>query len=78
MYSNFNWKYEPKKFPNRIEVINNIIREFKNEIFFINSNNSTDLTLDKSNLWHQETTVIGIILISVVAKINFNPPPFSY
>ena len=47
-------------------------------IFFINSNNSPDLTLDKSNLWHLETTVIGIFLISVVAKINFKPPPFSY
>ncbi len=37
VYGNFHWKNEPKKFPNRIKVINNIIKEFKNEIFFINS-----------------------------------------
>ena len=40
-------------------------------LFFINSNNSDYLILDKSNLWHLETTVIGIFLISVVANINF-------
>ena len=37
VYKNFYWKKEPKKFPNRIDVINNVIKEFKNEIFFINS-----------------------------------------
>ena len=40
-------------------------------IFFINSNNSDDFILDKSNLWHLETIVTGTFLISVVAKINF-------
>ena len=40
-------------------------------IYLMNSNNYDDLILDKSNLWHLETTVIGIFLISVVAKINF-------
>ena len=37
VYNNFFWEKEPEKFPNRIEVINNIIKEFKKEIFFINS-----------------------------------------
>ena len=40
-------------------------------IFLMKSNNSDDFTLERSNLWHLETTVIGIFLISVVAKINF-------
>ena len=37
VYNNFYWSQEPVKFPNRIEVINNIIKEFGEEIFFINS-----------------------------------------
>ena len=37
VYKNFYWKKESEKFPNRIEIINNVIKEFKNEIFFINS-----------------------------------------
>ena len=40
-------------------------------IFLIKLNNSDPLILDKSNLWHLETIVIGTFLISVVAKINF-------
>ena len=40
-------------------------------IFLIKLNNSRDFTLTKSNLWHRETTVTGIFLISVVANINF-------
>lgn len=36
-YNNFVWPKEPGKFPNRIEVINRILKEFKNEIFLINS-----------------------------------------
>ena len=36
-YNNFIWQKEPNKFPNRIEVIKKILKEFKNEIFFINS-----------------------------------------
>jgi hypothetical protein len=36
-YNSFLWKKEPEKFPNRLEIINKIIKEFKNEIFFINS-----------------------------------------
>ena len=36
----------------------------------INLNSSSDLTLDKSNLGHLETTVTEFF-ISVVAKINF-------
>jgi len=39
VYNNFHWEKEPEKYPNRIKVINNIIKEFKNEIFFINSKN---------------------------------------
>ena len=38
-YKNFNWPYENEKFPNRIKIINKIIKEFKNEIFFINNKN---------------------------------------
>tara|TARA_B100001741_G_scaffold283108_1_gene257856 strand:+ start:673 stop:957 length:285 start_codon:yes stop_codon:yes gene_type:complete len=40
-------------------------------IFFKKLNNSFDFILGRSNLWHLDTTVIGIFLISVVAKINF-------
>ena len=36
-YSNFFWKKEPEKFPNRIKIINYIKKEFNSEIFFINS-----------------------------------------
>ena len=36
-YKNFEWSYENQKFPNRIEIIDEIIKEFKNEIFFINT-----------------------------------------
>ena len=36
-YNSFKWSKEPNKFPNRIEVIKKILKEFKNEIFFINS-----------------------------------------
>ena len=36
-YGSFFWEREPKKFPNRLEIINKIIKEFKNEIFLINS-----------------------------------------
>ena len=38
-YNNFKWSKEPNKFPNRIEVINRVLKEFKNEIFLINSKN---------------------------------------
>ncbi len=38
-YKNFNWHYENEKFPNRIKVLDEIIKEFKNEIFFINTKN---------------------------------------
>ena len=37
VYNNFYWYKEPEKFPNRIRIINNIIKEFKSEIFFIKS-----------------------------------------
>ena len=37
VYNNFYWSQEPVKFPNRIEVINNIIKEFGENIFFIKS-----------------------------------------
>jgi hypothetical protein len=36
-YSSFNWKAEPEKFPNRIKVINKILKEFEKDIFFIQS-----------------------------------------
>ena len=36
-YSNFYWKKEPEKFPNRIKIINSILKEFKKEIYLINS-----------------------------------------
>ena len=38
-YGNFYWKKDPEKFPNRIKTIKNILKEFKSEIFFINSIN---------------------------------------
>ena len=36
-YSNFYWKKEPEKFPDRIKIINFIKNEFESEIYFINS-----------------------------------------
>ena len=36
-YNNFHWKMEPKKFPNRIKIINRILEEFKSEIYLIKS-----------------------------------------
>ena len=36
-YSSFKWKKEPEKFPDRISIINKIIKEFKEDIFFIKS-----------------------------------------
>ncbi len=38
-YGNFNWKRDPEKFPNRVKTIKNILKEFKNEIFLINTSN---------------------------------------
>ena len=38
-YNNFYWKQDPEKFPNRIKTIKNILKEFKSEIFLINSSN---------------------------------------
>lgn len=38
-YENFFWKKNPKKFPNRISVIEKILNEFKNEIFLIKNRN---------------------------------------
>lgn len=38
-YDSFFWEKEPNKFPNRIKIINTILKEFKNEIFLINSKN---------------------------------------
>ena len=38
-YGNFYWKNDPEKFPNRVKTIENIFKEFKNEIFLINSIN---------------------------------------
>ena len=36
-YSSFKWNKEPEKFPDRISIINKIIKEFKEHIFFIKS-----------------------------------------
>ena len=36
-YSNFYWKKDPEKFPNRVKTIKSILKEFKSEIFLINS-----------------------------------------
>ena len=36
-YSNFYWKKEPERFPDRIKIINLIKKEFESEIYFINS-----------------------------------------
>ena len=36
-YKNFKWKKEPEKFPNRLQIIEKILSEFKNDIFLIRS-----------------------------------------
>ena len=36
-YKNFKWKKEPEKFPNRLQIIEKILAEFKNDIFLIRS-----------------------------------------
>ena len=38
-YNSFKWDRDPEKFPNRIKIINKLLKEFKNEIFLINSKN---------------------------------------
>tara|TARA_B100000902_G_C27266717_1_gene893952 strand:- start:548 stop:1705 length:1158 start_codon:yes stop_codon:yes gene_type:complete len=40
-YKSFNWHKSPEKFPNRIQIINKILNEFKHEIFVIR--NKSDL-----------------------------------
>ncbi len=44
-YGNFKWKKEPEKFLNRINIINKLLKEFKNEIYLINS--KTDMKTNK-------------------------------
>ena len=44
-YENFKWKKEPEKFLNRINIINKLLKEFKNEIYLINS--KTDMKTNK-------------------------------
>ena len=36
-YKSFTWEENEKKFPNRIKIINEILKEYKNEIFLIKS-----------------------------------------
>jgi len=36
-YGNFKWKKEPEKFLNRINIIDKLLKEFKSEIYLINS-----------------------------------------
>ena len=36
-YKSFTWEENEKKFPNRVEIINEILKEYKNEIFLIKS-----------------------------------------
>ena len=46
-YGNFYWKNDPEKFPSRVKIIDNILKEFKSEIFLINS--KKDLKTSKFN-----------------------------
>ena len=42
-YKNFFWENEPEKFPNRIKVIETILKEFKDEIYLIKSKDDLKL-----------------------------------
>ena len=46
-YNSFNWKNDGNNFPNRIEIINNILKEFKSEIYVIKT--KSDLKSNKFN-----------------------------
>lgn len=52
-YSSFIWKKTPEKFPNRIDVINLILKEFKNEVFLVNK--KQDL---KSNIFLKKKIIL--------------------
>lgn len=45
-YSSFKWNRDPTKFPNRVEIIKTLLKEFKNEIFLI----KTKKDLKSSNI----------------------------
>tara|TARA_B100001250_G_scaffold407831_1_gene429248 strand:+ start:84 stop:1241 length:1158 start_codon:yes stop_codon:yes gene_type:complete len=50
-YKSFNWHENPEKFPNRIEIINKILKEFKNEIFIIrNKNDLYNIDISKKKI----------------------------
>tara|TARA_Y100000591_G_C21760503_1_gene659846 strand:+ start:86 stop:1231 length:1146 start_codon:yes stop_codon:yes gene_type:complete len=68
-YNSFKWDKDPKKFPNRINVINKILKEFKNEIFLINSKN--DL---KKNKFFQKRIIFCLhdkMIKKTSYKLNF-------
>lgn len=52
-YNSFKWKTNGNKFPNRIEIINNILEKFKSEIYVIKS--KSDL---KSNKFYRKKIIL--------------------
>ncbi len=68
-YSNFIWKKEPEKFPNRIKIVTHILKEFKNEILLINS--SKDL---KNSQFNKKRIIFCLhdkIIKKTSYKLNF-------
>ena len=69
-YSNFYWKKEPEKFPNRIKIIKSILKEFKSEIYLINS--KKDL---KSSDFSKKKIILCLhdkVMKKTSYKLNFN------
>ncbi len=64
-YKNFNWPYEDEKFPNRIKIIENIIKEFKKEIFFINTKN------DLKKSFHSKKKIFLCLHEKMIKKTSY-------
>ena len=68
-YSNFYWKKEPERFPDRIKIINLIKKEFESEIYFINS--KKDL---KSSTFFKKKIIFCLhenVIKKTTYKLNF-------
>ncbi len=68
-YSNFYWKKEPERFPDRIKIINLIKKEFESEIYFINS--KEDL---KSSVFLKKKIIFCLhenVIKKTTYKLNF-------
>ena len=73
-YNSFIWEKEPKKYPNRIKVINQIIKEFKNDIYLIHSKKDlkTNNIFNKKIIFCLHDKMIKKTSYTLNFKNNFN------